>query len=327
MFANSIGSKFRVTSFGESRGVALGVVIDGCPAGLALSENDIQAELNIRMAQGEFETERREPDKCQILSGVFEGKTLGTPISVVVYNKENSAKDYEQLKNVFRPGHADYGWHKKFSVRDYRGGGRSSGRETVSRVIAGAVAKKILEKHNIKIKAYSKEIAGVKLSGNADLDFKQNEELKSKLNKAKEEGNSLGGIIACEIKGVPAGIGEPVFSKLDAELAKAIISIGGIKGIEFGAGFELAKMTGSTSNDIEKNNNGGIIGGISDGNIICFNAVVKPVPSIKQTQKAYNAKGEIINLSITGRHDVCIVRRILPVVEAMSAIVLADFIL
>ena len=313
MAGNTFGEIFRVTTFGESHGLAMGCVIDGCPAGLELSVSDIENELTRRRPGSEYGS-RDEEDIPQILSGIHEGKTLGTPIAVIVRNTNQNPSDYDELKNICRPGHADFTWEAKYGFRDHRGGGRSSGRETLCRVAAGAVAKKILSLHGIDIKA------SASLSVNA-------EELRN-------EGDSAGGIISCNVTGVPAGLGEPVFDKLDARIAAAMLSIGACKGVEFGAGFAAADLKGSENNDMpigdgkyKTNNCGGILGGISSGQNIFFRAVFKPTPSILKPQKAYDSNGNIKEISIKGRHDTCIVPRAAPVVEAMTAIVLVDFLL
>lgn len=322
-FGNSFGNIFKITTFGESRGDAIGVVIDGCPAGLEISHEDFRLALAERKAKYFFETPRTEKDEPKILSGLFENRTLGTPIVIIVENENKSEKNYEALKDVSRPGHADANWEAKFGVRDFRGGGRSSGRETIARVLAGAVAKKILCRKNITLRAFPKEIAGFACKSDGSFTTA----ILEKLHEVQVAGNSCGGVISCEITGVPQGLGEPVFAKLDAELAKAVLSIGAIKGVEFGAGFAFAKMDGKTSNDIEKNYNGGIVGGISSGEKIYFTACVKPVPSIAIEQTAFNKNGKKVSLKITGQHDTCLVRRICPVVEAMTAITLVDFLL
>jgi chorismate synthase len=322
---NTFGEIFRVTTFGESHGPAMGTVVDGCPAGLELSVDDIEKELTRRRPGAEHGS-RDEQDKPEILSGVYEGKTLGTPIAIIVYNKNQNSKDYEELKDIYRPGHADFTWEAKYGFRDFRGGGRASGRETLCRVAAGAVAKKFLSLYNINISS------SFSVSANT-------EELKN-------EGDSAGGIISCKITGVPLRLGEPVFDKLDARLASAILSIGACKGIEFGAGFAAADMKGSENNDqpcsgaencnavscgveskFASNNCGGILGGISTGQEIFFRAAFKPTPSISKPQKAYTRDGSIREISIKGRHDYCIVPRAAPVVEAMTALVIADFLL
>jgi len=312
---NTFGNIFKVTTFGESHGEAMGAVIDGCPAGLEISICDIEKELARRRPGKEYGS-RDEQDTPEFLSGVFEGKTLGSPIAVVVRNENQNSKDYDELKDIYRPGHADFTWDAKYGFRDHRGGGRSSGRETLCRVAAGAIAKKFLAVYGIEINAKAITDANI-------------EEL-------KKEGDSQGGIISCIVKGVPAGLGEPVFDKLDARLAAAMLSIGACKGIEFGAGFKAAGMKGSENNDapsvegggkFASNNSGGILGGISTGQEIIFNVAIKPAPSISKPQKAYAKDGSVKEISVKGRHDACIVPRAVPVVEAMAAIVLADFLL
>jgi chorismate synthase len=314
MSGSTFGKLFRVTTFGESHGTAMGCIIDGCPAGLELSHDDISNELLFRRPGI---GSRFEEDTAEILSGIYEGKTIGSPITIIVRNKNQNPQDYENLKDIFRPGHADYTWQAKYGLRDHRGGGRSSGRETVSRVVAGAVAKKILALQGIIIKAHA-------------------EDIKYDLKKLNSEKDSAGGIIACRVTDVPAGLGEPVFDKLDARLASAIISIGACKGIEFGAGFAAAEMKGSQNNDLPDksgggkfatNNCGGILGGISSGQDIYFRAAFKPAPSIGKPQTAYNKDGGISEVEIQGRYDTCIVPRAVSVVEAMTALVLADFLL
>ena len=326
--SSSFGKLFKITTWGESHGVAAGVCIDGCPAGLSLCASDIQAALDRRKPGiGEFSTKRSEDDAVKILSGVFEGKTTGTPISLMIENKDANSGDYESLRDIYRPGHADYTYDAKYGIRDYRGGGRASGRETAARVAAGAVALKLLEHVGIKIAAYVTEIAGEPAGSDAAAE---------KLRAIKAQGDSAGGIIECVIKDVPAGVGEPVFDKLDAVLAQAIFSIGGVKGLEFGAGFATAGMTGLECNDsfycddaVKKrtNNSGGILGGISDGSDIVFRAAIKPVPSIAIEQETIDSKGEAVKISVGGRHDVTAVPRIVPVIEAMTAIVVVDYML
>lgn len=366
MGGSSFGSFFKISTFGESHGTGLGVIIDGCPPGVVLTEEIIQRELDRRRPghhNGRFNaavTARKEADACQILSGVFEGKTTGTPIAIVIFNTSQHSKDYDALKNTFRPGHADFTYTQKYGVRDHRGGGRSSGRETASRVAAGAVAKAFLtgnlstesEQKPINVTAFTLKAAGISCQSidlsaieknslrAADLEAAQ--AMAEKIDQLRRQGDSAGGIVQCHITGVPAGLGEPVFDKLDAELAKAMVSIGAVKGIEFGAGFDCANMTGSSMNDdmyvchqkddsnqvaFATNNAGGILGGISNGNDIVFNLAIKPVPSIFKEQKTIElVDGEFrdTNLAIHGRHDVCLCPRIVPVVEAMAWITLAD---
>ena len=347
MAGNSFGEIFKVVTFGESHGPALGCVIDGCPAGIALSLEDIARELRRRRpGQGGASTSRSEADEPEILSGVFEGKTLGSPIAILVRNADCHSADYDNVRDICRPGHADFGWHAKYGIRDHRGGGRSSGRETLCRVAAGAIAKQFLAAYGIRITAWASAIAGIDMPQPGDADFDVNEIERNPLRapgkvaaekalKAIEavraEGDSAGGIVSCLVQGIPPGLGEPVFGKLDARLAGAMLSIGAAKGVEFGAGFAAAALKGSQNNDTPvsgTNNAGGILGGISSGQDITFNVAFKPTPSISKPQKALNsATGEIVDLSISGRHDACIVPRAVPVVEAMTALVLADAVL
>jgi len=348
MAANTFGELFRVTTFGESHGEAVGCVIDGCPAGLELTLNDIKKELKRRRPGSEYGS-RDEEDKPQILSGVFEDKTLGSPITIIVFNKNQKSADYEALKDILRPGHADFTYQVKYGIRDHRGGGRSSGRETLTRAAAGAVAKKLLSQYGIKITAWTSAIAGIKIPslGEDDFNFEEiernifrvpskvsAEKVKTKIEELRENGDSAGGIISCLVTGLKAGLGEPVFDKLDARLAAAVISIGACKGIEFGAGFAAADKKGSENNDLPSgnfefatNNCGGILGGISTGQDIFFKAAFKPTPSISKPQKAYCKNGKLTEIEIKGRHDVCITPRAAVVVEAMTALVLADFLL
>lgn len=344
MAGNSFGQIFRITTFGESYGRAVGVIIDGCPAGLEINENDIQKELDRRKpGQSKVTTQRKEEDKAEILSGVFEGKTTGMPIALIVYNKEVDSSKYESIKDLFRPGHADFTYFKKYGIRDWRGGGRASARETIARVAAGAVAKNILELERIRIIGYVKEIAGIKIK---EIDYTQIEKnivrcpdakVSKKMEKAilnaQKAGDSVGGIIEITAKNVPPGLGEPVFDKLSADLAKALMSIGAVKGIEFGAGFNLAKMRGSEANDqITKkgfltNYSGGILGGISTSQDIIIRIAIKPTSSIAKEQKTISIDGKESKIRIFGRHDPCICPRIVPVAEAMMALVLADHLL
>ena len=351
MGANSFGRFFTLTTFGESRSAGVGAVIDGCPAGIPLCAEDIQKELNRRKpgSSGLFSTKRNEDDICEILSGVFEGKTLGSPIAVLVRNKETSSKDYENLKDVYRPGHADYAYDVKYGHRDYRGGGRSSGRETIGRLIGGAVAKKMLEAFAIKagkkpiaVQVRAEEIAGLKTG----LPLKEGDALPEpifeRLSALASNGDSAGCILSCSVLNVSEGLGSPVFGKLDAVLSQALMSIGAVKGIEIGGGFYSASITGSENNDSSKNYSGGILGGIScdmsyplnpkykekqqDENLcrIDMRLAVKPVPSIKMNQASFNKRGEKCMLSVGGNHDICLFPRIVPVVEAMCYLVLAD---
>ncbi len=334
MAGNTTGNNFRVTTFGESHGPAIGAVIDGVPSGLELSEADLQADLDRRRpGQSNLTTQRAEADRAEILSGIFEGKTTGAPVAVLIRNCDQHSKDYSNLAGLFRPGHADFAWQAKFGVRDYRGGGRSSGRETASRVAAGAIAKKILRALGIEIRAYAIEVAGVAAATRDFAEIEKNpvrcadpaaaREMEAAILAAAAEGDSVGGIVECEISGVPAGWGEPVFDKLDAELAKAMMGIGAVKGVEFGSGFAAARMRGSENNP--PGHSGGISGGISNGENIVFRVAVKPTPSISRPQQTVDKDGNPAVCEIKGRHDPCIVPRIVPVIEAMAAIVLADF--
>ena len=350
MAGSTFGDIFRITTWGESHGKGLGVVVDGCPAGIKLCEEDIQKLLDRRRpGQSEFTTQRKEGDVVEIMSGVFESKTTGTPISMIVYNKAQRSADYSEISNYYRPGHADYTFDKKYGFRDYRGGGRSSGRETIGRVAAGAIAIKILESLNITVTAYAKSI------GNIEIDYSKfcmvearsnpflmpdkdaAEKVAEYVKKQMNEKDSVGGVIECVVKNMIPGIGEPVFEKLDANLAKAIMSIGAVKGFEIGDGFEAAKVTGLMNNDQlrcdadgnvskESNHAGGVLGGISDGTDIIFRAAIKPTPSIATIQNTINRQGTNIEVSIKGRHDPIIVPRAVVVVEAMAAISLVDMI-
>lgn len=343
MSGNSFGTLFKITTFGESHGKALGVIIDGAYPGIELNENDIQKELDRRKpGTSELVTQRKEKDKVQILSGIFEGKTTGTPVTLIVYNEDQDSSSYGNLKDIFRPGHADYTYFKKYGIRDYRGGGRSSGRETLARVAAGAVAKKILLSKGISFKAYVTKAAGIECRkinlseiDRNDMrapDSEAAELMKQKILQLKEDHNSAGGIVECVIKGVPAGIGEGVFDKLNADLAKAMMSIPSVKGIEFGIGFKCADMTGKENNDqmssngFLTNNSGGILGGMSTGQDIIFRIAVKPTPSISLEQQTIDANGQDAVCKVEGRHDPCICPRMVPVVEAMAAITIMDHI-
>lgn len=348
MSGSITGKIFTVSTWGESHGKALGVVVDGCPAGLALEEADVQKLLDRRKpGQSRFTTMRKEGDEVQILSGVFEGKTTGTPISMLVWNKDQRSRDYGEIAYSYRPGHADYTFDQKYGFRDYRGGGRSSGRETIGRVAAGAVAMKILEELGIEIYAYSRSIGPVEID---DSRFDRDEIMNNKLympdaeaaaraeaflNEKLQEKDSAGGVIECVIKHLPAGIGDTVFDKLDANLAKAILSIGAVKGFEIGDGFRAAQASGSVNNDAfgldeeknirkQTNHSGGVLGGMSDGSDVVFRAAIKPTPSIGRTQQTVTKDGKEISLEIKGRHDPIIVPRAVVVVEAMAAITVVD---
>jgi chorismate synthase len=318
---NTFGNNFRCTTFGESHGKALGVVIDGCPAGIPLTESDIQPLLDRRRpGQSDLTTQRKEADRVEILSGTFEEKTTGTPIALVIRNKDTKTEDYIPLKEIFRPGHADFTYQAKYGTRDFRGGGRSSGRETISRVAAGAVA--------IKLLGY----AGVSLSGRViEVHGKTSPaEMEEEIRAARDAGNSVGGIVEIVVKGTPPGIGDPVFGKLDALIAHAMMGIGSVKGVEIGEGFHAAELFGSENNDemtpegFLTNHAGGILGGISTGEDIVVRIAVKPTPSISREQKTVTVTGMPATISVQGRHDPCIAPRIVPVAEAMIALVIVD---
>ncbi len=348
MAGSTFGNIFKITTWGESHGKGVGVVVDGCPAGLSLCEEDIQKFLNRRKpGQSRFTTPRKEDDAVEILSGVFEGKTTGTPISLVVFNKDQKSRDYSEIASYYRPGHADYTFDMKYGFRDYRGGGRSSGRETIGRVAAGAIAVKILNQLGITFTTYSKSIGPIvcdEKNFNADEignnpvympDADAAENAMAYLDACIAEQNSSGGVVECIVNGVPAGIGDPVFEKLNANLAKAVMSIGAVKGFEIGDGFDVAKATGKYNNDAFRrnadgsvtkatNHAGGILGGMSDGSDIILRASIKPTPSISATQQTINKDGEEIDINIKGRHDPIIVPRAVVVVEAMAAITILD---
>lgn len=349
MAGSSMGTIFKITTWGESHGAGIGVVIDGCPAGLSLSEKEIQSFLNRRKpGQNRFSTPRKEDDAVEILSGVFEGRTTGTPISLLVRNTSQRSQDYSEIASYYRPGHADYTFDQKYGFRDYRGGGRSSGRETIGRVAAGAVASQLLSQLGIHICAYTSSIGPVSISSYVPEEITNNPLCMPDADAAKEaalyleqcmkEKNSAGGMIECRITGLPAGLGEPVFEKLDANLAKAIFSIGAVKGFEIGSGMSAASASGLTNNDrftrlpdgsIGKKTNhaGGILGGISDGSEIFFRTAIKPTPSIAAVQETVDRDKKTISVSIHGRHDPIIVPRAVVVVESMAALVLADALL
>lgn len=350
MSGSSFGNIFRITTWGESHGAALGVVIDGCPAGLSLNAADIQVYLNRRKpGQTKISTPRKEADEIEILSGIFEGQTTGTPISMMVRNTSQHSSDYSEIANYYRPGHADYTFDAKYGFRDYRGGGRSSGRETVGRVAAGAVAAKLLHEFGIDLCAYTKSIGPVSADMNkfdrqavmstptCMPDPEASVRAESYLEDCMRSYDSAGGVIECVVKGVPAGLGDPVFEKLDANLAKAVMSIGAVKAVEIGDGIETAMRHGSDNNDVFRmedgritkttNHAGGILGGISDGADIILRAYVKPTPSIFSPQKTVNKQGEDIEISIKGRHDPVIVPRAVVVVESMAAVTIADALL
>ena len=348
MAGSVTGEIFRVSTWGESHGEGLGVVVDGCPAGIPLCEEDIQKYLDRRKpGETKYSTPRKESDEVQIMSGVFEGKTTGTPISMLVKNTSQKSKDYSNIADVYRPGHADFTFDQKYGFRDYRGGGRSSGRETIGRVAAGAIAMKILSELGISVKAYTKQIgpfvcradqmslANVEKSPLRMPDLNASAEAEEYLAEKMKEHDSVGGMVECVIHGMPAGVGEPVFGKLDALLAGGMFSIGAVKGVEIGAGFEVTKKCGSDNNDafymdsegkVKKYTNfaGGILGGISDGDDIVLRVAFKPTPSIFQPQKTVNRDGEEIQIEIKGRHDPVIMPRAVVVVEAMAALTIVD---
>ena len=332
MAGSTYGNIFKITTWGESHGPALGVVIDGCPAGLSLTEEDIQKYLNRRKpGQNSTTTARQESDIVEILSGVFEGLTTGAPISLMVRNADQHSKDYSNIASVFRPGHADYTFDTKYGIRDYRGGGRSSGRETLSRVAAGAIAIKLLESLGIKIEANASSIGPIKLENG------MNEEAVQYIEECKTRLDSVGGSIECIVTGMPVGIGDPVFEKLDANLAKAIMSIGAVKAVEIGDGVNVSTSVASDNNDDfymsdgklckKTNHSGGILGGMSDGDTIIIKAHIKPTPSISRPQSTVTKNGEETSIEIHGRHDPCIVPRAVVVVEAMTAITVLDALL
>ncbi len=350
MSGSTFGKILTVTTWGESHGQGVGAVVDGCPAGLEISEEYIQSFLDRRKpGQSEFATKRNEADAVKILSGVFEGKTTGTPISLVVYNTSQISKDYSNIKDVYRPGHADYTFSKKYGIRDYRGGGRSSGRETIGRVAAGAIAMRILEQFGIEIFAYVTQIGDIK----ADPQKFDKEEIRKNplcmpdreayvkasdyLKGLMEEKDSSGAKVECIVKGMPAGVGETVFDKLDARLAYAIMSIGAVKGVEIGDGFDVVNSRGSENNDefymsgdeVKKktNHSGGILGGMSDGSDIVLRAAFKPTPSIYRKQSTVTEDGKEVEIEIKGRHDPIIAPRAVVVVEAMTALTIADLLL
>ncbi|MCX7549707.1 chorismate synthase [Xanthomarina sp. F2636L] len=345
MAGNTFGKLFKLTTFGESHGAAIGGIIDGCPSGLTLDIEAIQTDLNRRKpGQSEIVTQRKEPDKVEFLSGIFEGVTTGTPIGFIIKNTNQKSKDYSHIKDVYRPSHADYTYEKKYGVRDYRGGGRSSARETACRVVAGAIAKQFLK--DVKINAYTSSVGEIFLEKPyQDLDFSKTEtnavrcpdaetadKMISKIKEIRKQGDTIGGTVTCVLQDVPLGLGEPVFDKLHAELGKAMLSINAVKGFEYGSGFCGAKMRGSEHNDLfnedgstKTNLSGGIQGGISNGMDIYFRVAFKPVATIIQKQEALDNSGNIVEMQGKGRHDPCVVPRAIPIVEAMAALVLADF--
>ena len=346
---NSYGTLFRISTFGESHGAAIGVVIDGCPAGLEIDEAFIQSELDRRKpGQSKLTTQRREDDAFTLLSGVFEGRSTGAPIAIVIENKDQRSKDYSHLESTFRPSHADYTYEVKYGHRDYRGGGRSSARETAARVAAGAIAKLLLTRYGVEIKAYVSSVGDVQAPHYTQLDLNKTEEtivrcpdaatadkMIALIDQTRLNRDTIGGTVTCVITNTPAGLGEPVFDKLHAELGKAMLSINAVKGFEYGSGFAGTKLTGSQHNDefiqeggkirTKTNYSGGIQGGISNSEDIYFNVAFKPVATIMQDQQSVDKGGNEVTVSGKGRHDPCVVPRAVPIVEAMAALVLADF--
>lgn len=346
MAGSTFGQIFRVSTFGESHGVAMGGVVDGVPANVEISIEEIQAELDRRKpGQSAIVTQRKEADVVEILSGIFEGKTTGAPIGFIIRNKDQKSKDYDHIKNSYRPSHADYTYDKKYGHRDYRGGGRSSARETVSRVVAGAIAKQVLESQGIDIYAYVDQVGNVKLQGAVDYNEIDNNvvrcpnkedaaKMESLIKSIKKDGDTIGGSIYCEINHLPPGIGEPVFDKLHAELGKAMLSINAVKGFEYGSGFDCIEMKGSEHNDqfnedgsTVTNHSGGIQGGISNGMPVTMRMAFKPVATIVQQQDSIDNEGNPVKVDGKGRHDPCVVPRAVPIVEAMAAIVVMDMML
>ncbi len=345
MAGNTFGNLFKLTTFGESHGVAIGGVLDGCPSGIEIDLDAIQNELNRRKpGQSAIVTQRKEPDTVEFYSGIFEGKTTGTPIGFAIHNTNQKSHDYSHIKDSYRPSHADYVYDQKYGFRDYRGGGRSSARETASRVVAGAIAKQMLS--GIKINAFVSQVGDMRLNKDyKDLDLKLTEsnpvrcpdsemaaQMETYIKEVRKEGDTIGGIITCVAQNVPVGLGEPVFDKLHAELGKAMLSINAVKGFEYGSGFEGVKMKGSAHNDQFKsdgstktNYSGGIQGGISNGMDIYFNVAFKPVATVIQGYETIDKEGNMVQTQGKGRHDPCVVPRAVPIVEAMTALILADY--
>ncbi|WP_224482828.1 chorismate synthase [Robertkochia aurantiaca] len=347
MPGNTIGKLFNLTTFGESHGEALGGVIDGCPAGISIDLSKVQYDLDRRRpGQSAIVTQRKEPDQVRFLSGIFEGKTTGTPIGFIIENTNQKSKDYSHIKDAYRPSHADYVYDQKYGFRDYRGGGRSSARETACRVVAGAVAKQLLGE--VQIQAYVSAVGDLALPGNyMDYNLEQAEKnivrcpdpetaekMQEYIKQIRKEGDTVGGVVSCVVKNLPVGLGEPVFDKLHAELGKAMLSINAVKGFEYGSGFGGAAMRGSEHNDrinkdgtTQTNFSGGIQGGISNGMDIYFRTAFKPVATIMQDQETIDKEGKEVTMTGKGRHDPCVVPRAVPIVEAMTALVLADHLL
>ena len=352
MPGNAFGQIFKIVTFGESHGKGIGVVVDGCPAGLEIDIAFIEKELRRRRpGQSDISTQRKESDTPVILSGIFEGKATGAPIAIFIENKDQKSSDYKHLKDVYRPSHADFTYEKKFGIRDYRGGGRSSARETAARVAAGAIAKLLLNRFEIKIQAFVSAVGKISLPQpypGYKLDITENnvvrcpdletaKKMEQFLLEIKEKGDTTGGVITCVIKNVPSGLGEPVFDKLHADLGKAMLSINAVKGFEIGSGFKAATMRGSEHNDkfvsdsgkitTETNHSGGIQGGISNGEEIYFNVAFKPVATLMQSQTTITKSGDEVQIEGKGRHDPCVVPRAVPIVEAMASLVIADHLL
>ena len=347
--SNSFGKIFKISTFGESHGKAIGVIIDGCPSGIEINEKDIQLELDRRKpGQSKITTQRKENDSVEILSGVFNGKTTGSPISLFIKNNDQKSSDYDHISTIFRPSHADYTYHKKYKNRDHRGGGRSSARETANWVAAGAIGKKILEDLGIKINAYVSKVGKIEMDSNyKKLNLKNTEsnivrcpdekfakQFISLIDEARKNRDTIGGVITCVITGCPVGIGEPIFGKLHAELGKAMLSINAVKGFEYGSGFKGSEMKGSEHNDqfeikddkikTKSNHSGGIQGGISNGEDIYFNVAFKPVSTIMKDQNSIDSENKTVVVKGKGRHDPCVVPRAVPIVESMAANVLVD---
>ncbi len=349
MAGNTFGKAFRVTTWGESHGTGVGAVIDGCPPGIVLDPAVLQAEMDRRRpGQGGASSPRKEPDKLEILSGIFTApgedlpRTTGTPISLAIYNKDAHSKSYDNLRDIFRPGHGDISYLAKYGIRDHRGGGRASARETAARVAAGAVAKQVLEQAGVDVLAYTVALGGIKVEEkNLEVinsnrffcpDEKAAEKMEERVSEVRKQGDTLGGIVEI-VAECPAGLGEPVFDKLEAELAHALMSIGAVKGVEIGAGFQVAEMLGSENNDpitpdgFGSNNAGGILAGISSGNEIVIRVAVKPIPSISKKQQSVNLENEAVTIQVGGRHDISAIPRIIPVCEAMVRLTLIDHLL
>ena len=352
MSGNSFGNLFRISTFGESHGVGIGVVIDGCPSGVAFDKDFLQLELDRRRpGQSNIVTQRKEADEVMVLSGVFEGLTTGTPIALLIYNQNQRSMDYDHNVQIYRPSHADFTYDQKYGIRDYRGGGRSSARETAARVAAGAVAKMLLAKYKIGITAYVSQVGNLCVKQHySELNFDHIEQnpvrcpdpdmaiqMEELIREVRKQGDTIGGIVTAVIKGVPAGLGEPVFDKLHAQLGKAMLSINAVKGFEYGSGFDGVHLRGSEHNDLfyfdeeqqqiitKTNHSGGIQGGISNGMDIYFKVAFKPVATIMQPQETVDSKGNAATITGKGRHDPCVLPRAVPIVEAMAALVIADF--